>query len=143
MIFFEKRLLIPLILGASLSAGVFVLGYFFLISPIKDRKDFLQIILLKREKAKAVDLSLIPKDEKWMDEKKELMRWSSSQGMLLSWKASVRSHKHEFIFDWVGSYTQVLHLLKNWPVQLKIMQMHWKRASRGGVQWSGHYENVG
>jgi hypothetical protein len=120
-----------------------MLGYFFLIEPIKKRRGFIQTILSKQNKVKASDQFLVQVHHEWMDEKKELIRWSSSQGVLLSWKAIGKSNKREFFFDWMGPYEQVLHLLRNWPVQFKITQMHWKQDEKRGVQWSGHYEEMG
>jgi hypothetical protein len=111
-------------------------GFYDLVVPLQRKNIFLRekLVVVRRVRRSRPVSSVV------VDEEKDIMRWSVSQGRLLSWKSVTKKGRREFAFSWLGEYAQMLFLLKAWPDFLRIKDMHWSRGKKGRVYWHGHYK---
>lgn len=116
---------------------LFALGYVQCIIPQQKNILHLQGILTQ---VVTVRKSVNPKTVKTpiFDAKKEVLRWLSDEGRILSWKKQATNYS----FVWIGSYQAMLLLIKNWPQHLQVNHMHWEKSKNSAIKWRGSYALV-
>lgn len=124
-------------MGLGVAVLLTLLGYQLVIIPQRKNINFLrrslQQVSVHQPKKQVVQTPPA------FDAKKELLRWLSDEGRIVSWK----KQKAFYSFVWIGSYQAMLTLVRTWPHGLKVHSMHWVKRNPIGVKWSGRYAITG